>query len=95
MAWISQGGPMLAGLTAITHEPAGAVAAPAAMDAPPVLRNTTPTNPIAPARHALAPRPSPQPFSINYDADAAAEADALAIFTRPTPLYNDDDYNQQ
>ncbi|THV65229.1 hypothetical protein D6D28_09259 [Aureobasidium pullulans] len=95
MAWISQGGPMPAGLTAITHEPAGPVAAPTAMDAPPVLRNTTPTNPIAPARHALAPRPSPQPFSINYDADAAAEADALAIFTRPTYLYNNDDYNQQ
>ncbi|THX44599.1 hypothetical protein D6D10_00234 [Aureobasidium pullulans] len=95
MAWISQGGPMPAGLTAITHEPAGPVAAPTAMDAPPVLRNTTPTNPIAPARHALAPRPSPQPFSINYDADAATEADALAIFTRPTYLYNNDDYNQQ
>ncbi|THZ96943.1 hypothetical protein D6C82_06749 [Aureobasidium pullulans] len=95
MAWISQGGPMPAGLTAITNEPAGAVAAPTAMDAPPVLRNTTPTNPIAPARHALAPRPSAQPFSINYDADAAAEADALAIFTRPTYLYNNDDYNQQ
>ncbi|THX23467.1 hypothetical protein D6C90_08664, partial [Aureobasidium pullulans] len=91
----SQGGPMPAGLTAITHEPAGPVAAPTAMDAPPVLRNTTPTNPIALARYALAPRPSPQPFSINYDADAAAEADALAIFTRPTYLYNNDDYNQQ
>ncbi|TIA49380.1 hypothetical protein D6C79_03630 [Aureobasidium pullulans] len=95
MAWISQGGPMPAGLTAITHEPSGSVAAPTAMDAPPVLRNTTPTNPIAPARHALAPRPSPQPFSINDDADAAAEADALAIFTRPTYLYNNDDYIQQ
>ncbi|TIA11499.1 hypothetical protein D6C80_07454 [Aureobasidium pullulans] len=84
MAWIKQGGPMPAGLTASAHQPTSTVAAPAATgDATvsPVARNATP------ARPALPHQPSPEPFSINYNADAAAEADALAIFTRQPRLY--------
>ncbi|THW81022.1 hypothetical protein D6D17_09808 [Aureobasidium pullulans] len=92
MAWIKQGGPMPAGLTASAHQPTSTVVAPAATgDAPtsPVSRNATP------ARPALPPQPSPGPFSINYNADAAAEADALAIFTRQPRLYYNDDYKHQ
>ncbi|THV72533.1 hypothetical protein D6D27_09579 [Aureobasidium pullulans] len=92
MAWIKQGGPMPAGLTASAHQPTSTVAAPAATgDAPasPVTRNATP------ARPALPPQPSPGPLSINYNTDAAAEADALAIFTRQPCLYYNDDYNHQ
>ncbi|THX15144.1 hypothetical protein D6D13_02563 [Aureobasidium pullulans] len=52
MAWIKQGGPMPAGLTASAHQPTSTVAAPAATgDAPvsPVSRNATPAHAAAEA----------------------------------------------